>query len=58
MEISFVFFHLLLGVKEVVNLIIQDSSVGAHNRGSVSVKIPVGDTQKEKAFEMEFTRPA
>lgn len=50
MEISFVFFHLLLGVKEVVNLIIQDSSVGAHNRGSVGVKIPVEDTQKEKAF--------
>lgn len=58
MEISFFFFYLLLGVKEVVNLIIHDSSVGAHNCGSVSVKSPVGDTQKEKAFKMEFTRPA
>lgn len=52
MEIS---FCLLWLVKDVVKLVLQYASIGGHNCGSIAVKIPMGNTPKEKNFIYEFT---
>lgn len=38
----------------MVNLIIYNSSIGAHNVDSIMVEIPVGDTQKAVSMESTF----
>lgn len=36
----------------MVNLVLHNAEVGAHNCGRFGVKIPAGHTQKEKSLSM------
>lgn len=44
-------FGLLLGVEEVVNLVLHNAGVCAHNCSSFGVKVPVGNTEGEMLRE-------